>query len=110
MPQSDEDFIKKSKYITDRVLVRAFFQWESFSPHPLNQKTRFSLIKGYFQTYNTKPPQKITNLGICELKTHLRPFAESHIKYVFHNPYLELDDVNNSTFHYVAIILFWSRM
>ena len=36
MPQSDEDFIKKSKYITDRVLVRAFFQWESFSPHPLN--------------------------------------------------------------------------
>ena len=25
MPQSEEDFIKKSKYITDRILVRDFF-------------------------------------------------------------------------------------
>ena len=47
MPQSDEDFIKKSKYITDRVLVRAFFQWESFSPHPLNEKILSSSLLSY---------------------------------------------------------------
>ena len=34
MPQSEEDFIKKSKYITDRILVRDFFQWESFFSSP----------------------------------------------------------------------------
>ena len=35
MPQSEEDFIKKSKYITDRILVRDFFQWDSFLLHTL---------------------------------------------------------------------------
>ena len=77
--------------------------------HGFIQKTKFSLIKGYFQTYNTKTEKKFTNLGFCELKTHLRPFAEFHIIYVSHNPCQELDDVSNNTLHYVQIVYFWSR-
>ena len=57
-----------------------------------------------------KPKLKITNLGFYELETHLRPFAEFHTIYVFHNPCSELDDVNNNTFHYVLITHFCSRM
>ena len=54
--------------------------------------------------------KKITNLGFCELKTHLRPFAEFQIIYVSHNPCQELDGVSNNTLHYVPIVHFWSRM
>ena len=50
MPQSEEDFIKKSKYITDRILVRDFFQWESFFLHPLRSfQVVFKSISGSLQ-------------------------------------------------------------
>ena len=67
--------------------------------HGFIQKTRFSLIKGYFQTYNTKTEKKITNPGFCALKTHLRPCAEFHTKYVFHNP-------TNSTMRIIYVCIF----